>query len=124
MRLEIQKLNEITEQEIKLENEKLNHQINKHGQQIKIKKLETKDVLYELALKQQTKESELNELEKTKEKIEQKQQELKASNLKFTANNIALDKLNENIDFINNISFSQNLVNTINNRDRKTKIIV
>jgi hypothetical protein len=101
--------------EMRLDNEKINHQINIQEQQIKRKKLEKKDANCELDKNQQIKN---NEITTTTKEIEQKQQDLEVLNLHFTANNIVLDKLNENIDFINNISFSQNLVNTINNRNR------
>ena len=102
--------------EIKLENERLNHQINLQQQQITNKNLEKKDVLYELDLKQITRK---NDLEESTQEIYKKQQELEASNLKLTVKNKVLDKLNKKLDLINNISFSEDLVNSINNRKNK-----
>ena len=64
-----------------------------------------------------------------KKEIKTKLQNLDASNLISTANEIVLDKLNEKIVLIQNMFITQNLINTINNRKKrkkkeKTKIIV
>jgi hypothetical protein len=102
-----------------LANEMINHQINLQEQQIKIKKLETKDVLYELDLKQKGK----NDVENTTTKIETKNKELAEASLNLKISNQVLDQLNAKIDLINNFSFSPDLVNTINNRKRNKKNI-
>lgn len=91
--------------EMRLENEMINHQINKQEQQIKIKKTETKEVLDELNQEYQIKKK--NNLKQSQEEIETKQQKLDNSILKLKANNIVLDKFNEKLDLINNMSFSK-----------------
>ena len=113
--------------EMRLENETLNQQINIEEQQIKTKKLETKDILSELYKKQkQTHKSQeiaetVEKIGEIKKEIKTKLQNLDASNLISTANEIVLDKLNEKIDLIQNMFITQNLINTINNRKKRKK---
>lgn len=116
---EIKKLKKETGyNETLLENDRLNHNINLQEQQIKIKKLETKNVLNELYHEEIRKDI---ELENPTKEIEKKQKELEASNLNLINSNKVLDKLSEKLDLINNFSFSKDLVNTINNRNRNNK---
>ena len=56
-----------------------------------------------------------------KKEIKTKLQNLDASNLISTANEIVLDKLNEKIVLIQNMFITQNLINTINNRKKRKK---
>ena len=82
----------------KLENERLNHQINLQEQQIKIKNLETKDILDELYQKTKTREY---KIEKSTKEIDNKQQELEASSLRLTAKYIVLYKWSEKLKIKN-----------------------